>query len=64
MYKRRREVGGLQGGADRIWTWIIKERTCIHKTSDLANKTEGEGRIFVLINVRRSTGNPCKRENE
>lgn len=25
---------------------------------------EGERRIFVLINVRRSRGNPCKTERE
>lgn len=36
------------------------------KTSDLTKKKKAEGeeesRIFVLINVRRSIGNPCKRE--
>lgn len=29
--KRRREVGGLQGGADRVWTRIIEGRTCRHE---------------------------------
>lgn len=63
-------LGGLQGGAhrsldmdhqrDNMQTW--KNLQC--KTSDLTNtaKGEGESRIFVPINVRRSTGNPCKRE--